>query len=112
MRRVLHFLVILYYVASSYAVSQERTSLIVSELHHSSSRQAQTQIDTGCTQLHAGLPNYRHAKPKSICALEFAPVEKTYFLPQVSSRVFQFQSHSLKSLYSIESILYRGPPSI
>lgn len=85
--------------------------MIVSALHHSSSREGQGQIAADWSRLDGSFPNYREAKPKAIGALNVVRDQKLDFLPQVSRRVFHIQAHSLKSLFSIERILDRAPPS-
>jgi hypothetical protein len=112
MRRIAQFLFLLFYVASSYATNQERIRLIVSELYHSSSRDGQSQIDADWSRLDGSFPNYREAKPKAIGALKVVRDQNLDFLPQVSHRVFHIQGHSLKSLFSIECILDRAPPTL
>ncbi len=111
MRRVLQILFLLFYVASTYAIGQERTSLIVSELQHSGSREGQSQVGDGCRQLDPSRPIYRQAKPRTICAFEVGRGLNVRFLPHVSGRAIPLQLHSLKSLCSIERILDRAPPS-
>jgi len=110
MREILQFLFIAFYVASSYVVSQERTALLVSELHHSASREGQPQIDTPCDHLDGGLPNYRHAKPKPLAAVAVGKNQAINLLPKTSERFIQIQTYSLKSLCVTESILSRAPP--
>ena len=110
MREILQFLFIAYYVASSYAVSQERIRFLVSELHHSACREGQPQIDTPCDHLDGGLPNYRHAKPRACAAVAIAQNQPVFSLTRTSERVVQIQTCSLKSLCVTESILSRAPP--
>ena len=66
LRRLSYLLFLLFYFASSYAISQERTRLIVSELQHSASHADQPQFDNGCEQVRNSYPNYQRAKPKTI----------------------------------------------
>ena len=110
MRRLLYFLLIVHYVAASNAVGQERTGVLVSELHHSS-RDSGFLLDTQCSHLDGSLPNYRHAKPKPLCAAAIGQHQPARFLPHVSEREFHLQINPLKSLCRIECILSRAPPS-
>jgi hypothetical protein len=110
MRRGVQVLFLLFYVASSYAVYQERTRLIVIDFQHSSTRGSMASIEPGFSKLDVDFPNYRQAKPKSICALCLVSLHTSYFLPAVSERVFHSPSRSLKSLHVDSSVLSRAPP--
>jgi hypothetical protein len=110
MSRVSQVLFALFYVASSYSVTQERTSLLVDELRHSSSHAAQTQIGEGCPQLIDGLPMYRQAKPAANVAFLITPGSSFEFVPHSAERSFHPQTHSLKSLSTRESVSSRAPP--
>jgi hypothetical protein len=110
MRRVLQFLFLVFYFASSYAISQERTALIVSELQHSSSRESATQLDAGCKQLHNSFPNFRQAKPKAGGDTSFAGAALVAFLPELCEQSFHLQIFPLKSRTTIERIPSRAPP--
>jgi len=109
--RISQIVFLLFYVASSYAITQERTSLIVSELYHSSSRSNQLQFDSGCKQLRNGFPNFQRARIKTICALQIGRNLNGNSLSPISQPTFPVQLRSLKSLHSAESILDRAPPS-
>jgi hypothetical protein len=109
--RISQIVFLLFYVASSYAITQERTSLIVSELYHSSSRSNQFEFDSGCEQLRNGFPNFQRANPKTICALQIGRKLNVNSISPISQPAFPVQLRSLKSLYSAESILDRAPPS-
>ena len=56
MRAVWQLLFLIFYAASSYAVSQERTAFIVEEFYRSASGVGQSQIDGSYDRLE-GLPN-------------------------------------------------------
>ncbi len=109
MRRTFHLLFLVFYVASSYAISQERIRLIVSELEHSSSHDVQTQVDTGCKQLRNGFPNYQRAKPKTICSLCFGE-NQPVCLSELSEPFFQRQTDPYVLHSDRESVLSRAPP--
>ena len=111
MRRILRLLFLVFYVASSYAVSQERVGLIVSEVQRSSSREDGTQLDTDYSQPANAFPMYRQAKPKAGSDAYFGPVESVHFLAHESERSFHTQTSPLKSLRTIEQLLSRAPPS-
>ena len=112
MRRILQLLFLVFYVASSYAVSQERVRQVVSELQRSSSTEDGTLLDTGHNQSVNAFPIYRQAKPKAGCDAYFGPVESVHFLPHEAERSFHAQTASLKPLRSIELLLSRAPPSL
>lgn len=62
MRIVSHLLFLVFYVASSYAITQERTSLVIQELGHSLKASGDAQFDSACKQLRNGYPNFSEAK--------------------------------------------------
>lgn len=111
MKAALRLLFLLFYVASSYAITQERTALIVEKFQRSSSRDDGTQVKKGCKSLFDGFPKYRQAKPKASFDLYFHHTEAVHLLPHVSDRSFELQTISLKSLFSLASILFRAPPA-
>ena len=111
LRRIFYLLFLVFYVASSYAISQERVRLIVSELQHSASHADQLQLDNGCEQVRNGFPNFQRAKPKTISILCFG-LEPLLQQPRVSEVSFHLHpTTSFKSLYRGESVLSRAPPS-
>ena len=112
MRRISQLLFLVFYVASSYAISQERVSQVVSDLQRSSSREDGAELDTDHNPSVHGFPIYRQAKPKAGCDAYFGPVESVHLLPHESDRSFHAQTSSLKSLRSIERLLSRAPPSL
>jgi hypothetical protein len=105
------FLFLLFYVASSYAITQERISLAVEAVQASSSRDNKSQVDEKPDQAAKGFPNYRQAKPKTGSDLYLIDTEAVSHLPRVSTTSFEPQSVSFKSLFSLESILDRAPPA-
>jgi hypothetical protein len=108
MRRSLQIIFILLYVASTYATKQALTRIIVSELQHSSQDdQAQTRSRS---QIEAGFPKHREAKPNPTCSLDVVQIDRVDVLPVFSECVFHLHIHSLKSLNTIQSISSRAPP--
>jgi hypothetical protein len=102
---------LVFYIASSYAVSQERVHLIVTEMQHSTSRDGDVQFDDGCKQLRNGYPNFQRAKPKSLPILCFGN-DPVLHQPAASNRDFHVHpTPSLESLYRGQRILSRAPPS-
>jgi hypothetical protein len=111
LRRLAYLFFLFFYVACTYAISQERVRLIVTELHHSAAHANEQQLDTGCEQLRNGFPNFQRAKPKTISILCFG-LEPLLHQPRTSERSFHFHSTtSFKSPYRRESVLSRAPPS-
>jgi hypothetical protein len=112
LRRIVILLFLVFYFASSYAISQERIRLIVSEVQHSTSLGGQMQVDDGSNQLPDAFPNYRQAKPKTTCVLDFGLTPQPDLPPRVSERSFDIHSTtSFASLYRGENVLSRAPPS-
>jgi hypothetical protein len=109
-RRISQLLFLVFYVASSYAISQERVGLIVSELQRSSSKIDGTHLDAARGQSHDTFPTYRQAKPKAASDAYFGPMELVHLLPHQSERSFHAQTFPLKSLRGIELLLSRAPP--
>jgi len=111
LKRIFLLLFLLFYVASSYAISQERVRLIVSEIQHSSGHDDGSQVDAGCKKLRNGFPNYQRAKPKTICVLYVGQNLSLQLVRHVSDRSFHPHTLSFKSLDSSKSVLSRAPPS-
>jgi hypothetical protein len=110
MRRSVQILFLIFYLASSYAVSQERTTLLVADLQHCGSRGDDSSIDPGSAQLQNDFPNFRQAKPKGPCVLYFERSESVSLLPLVSKRSFHPLTYSLQPLYLDANVLSRPPP--
>jgi hypothetical protein len=110
MRWVFQLAFLMFYSASSYAIGQERISLVVDEVQHSLARPDGLQFDSGCNQLRNGFPNFRQAKPETLCMLYFGVTQKFELWRVEAEREFHTQSHPLKSLDTIEIILTRAPP--
>ena len=109
MRRICLLTFVLCYVASSYAVTQARTSFLVGEFEHSS-RPSQAQVDGPCKQVNSAFPSYRQAKPNPIFGSYILQARQPDISPVVSERLFHVQTVSLKSIDSIDSIPSRAPP--
>jgi hypothetical protein len=110
-RKLTRLAFLLFYVASSYAVGQERTRIIVRELEHSSSREDRADIDSGCERLVDSFPKYRQAKLRANSDLFFGSVGPIDLQRGLSEHSFAPQVHSLKSVESFEDALSRAPPS-
>jgi hypothetical protein len=112
MRRTAQFLFLLFYIASSYATCQELTTVVASQVRHFSGPAGRSSsFETGVKYFGSDPPNFKQAKPRTICALEIALNLKFVFLPHVRESVWPVQIHSLKSLHSIQRALDRAPPS-
>jgi len=111
MGRISNLLFLLFYIASGYAVRQERATLLVSALTHSCSRDDETQFNARKEQPDGGCPYYRQAKPKGIAfhALGWGPL--AHALPTGSERPLHAQSFSLKSQDTLASAGWRAPPA-
>jgi hypothetical protein len=110
LRRIFHLVFLVFYFASSCAISQERVRLIVSEIQHSAERSDDTQFDDGCKQLRNGFPNFQRAKPRTISIL-WIGLHCFLDKPSVSDRSFDLRPPiSFKSLYRGDRVLVRAPP--
>ena len=110
MSRPFQLVFLLFYIGSSYAITQERTSVQADQVRHSCPKGEHTQIHEHCKHLAHQYPNYREAKPKTGCDLYFWPRESVHLRPCVSERGFHPQTYSFKSLATLRTILLRGPP--
>jgi hypothetical protein len=97
MRHGIQILFLIFYVASSYAISQERTSLVVSDIQHGGSRADIPSVDSRFDRLDADYPNFRHAKPKDTCDIYFWHFESVHLVPHVVERSFHPLTVSLGS---------------
>jgi hypothetical protein len=109
MRATAQLLFLLFYIASSYAKGQERTAFIASRLVHSGTLD-QCALQAGHGQLDPAWPEYREAKPKTICATSLGISRSVPFREQISEQVVQPPLESEKSLCSLEHSLDRAPP--
>ena len=64
MKHLFRVLFVLFYVSSSYAVTQTRTSDVLTEIDHIASGTGKTQIHESCKRLDSGYPNYRQAETR------------------------------------------------
>jgi hypothetical protein len=111
MKRLLLLLFLLFYVASSYAISQERVRLIAGEVQHSPAHQGEVQIEDDRQETPDDFPNYRQAKPKTICIVAIGPAPHFVIIPLNADG--SLNVHSVSSLYALyrgESVLSRAPP--
>jgi hypothetical protein len=109
MRTILKLAFLVFYLASSYAITQERTVMIAGAVQHSSAKHDQTQVDKNSREAHDGFPNYRQAKPKTGAGINFRQTPAVFVL-DVCSETLETQSVSFKALFSLECSLSRAPP--
>ena len=109
MKAVLQLSFIVFYLASSYAITQERTELQVER-----SQQAATgnsgSIDQACHECHFAFPHFRQATPKAGAVAYFSHMEAVHLIPHVATGSFPAQKVSFKSISSLENTLLRAPP--
>jgi hypothetical protein len=111
LKRTLYLSFILFYVASSYAVSQERVHLIVELVQHTTSHDDRMQIEADGKQIRDGFPNYRQAKPKTICVFDFGLVPQLCCVPPPSDGFMHFDPTVKIQLLTLSgSVLSRAPP--
>jgi hypothetical protein len=111
MRRTVQLLFLLFYIASSYAIGQERTAVIASAVLQSGYSEDHLARCRSGKQLDPSWPNYHEAKPKTICASEVGQHQAIHFRAPVAERVVPPTSQSEKSLFSLENTLDRAPPA-
>ena len=111
MHRISYFAFLLFYVASTDAISGERVVMIVSGLQQSPPTGDRTRLDAG-KQLPQGFPNYREAKPRGGAGLPFGRTKSVHTPPNLNERCIHPQTHPLKALFSLESVLLRAPPIV
>jgi hypothetical protein len=109
--RLLQLLFLFFYIDCSYAVSQERVRLIVSEVQHAAQRSDDMQFGDGCTRSHDGFPNFQRAKPRTFCALGLGRDPIGEIQSALSGRSFFPQIISFNSLYRTQKVPTRAPPS-
>lgn len=109
MRQVLQLVFLLFYVASAYAITQERVSLIVQEIQHSTSRDEQQQFDDSCKQLRNGYPHYREAKTVNTDKY-VRPATVVHSAPAIRIRFFVPHITSFQIDVSLETSCPRAPP--
>jgi len=110
MPRIFHILFLMFYVASCYAIGQERTSFVASNLRLSGSHDCQDALRSRTAELNPGWPNYREAKPKPITAIEMVPQQFVSLRPHVNGYALSPQLSSLKPQYTLQRALDRAPP--
>jgi hypothetical protein len=111
LKRTLYLSFIVFYVASSYAVSQERVRLIVEFVQHTTSHDNHVQIEADGNQVRDGFPNYRQAKPKTVCVLDFGLVPQLRCLPPPSDGFMYVDPTVRLQLRTLSgSVLSRAPP--
>jgi hypothetical protein len=112
MKRLFLSLFLFFYVASSYAISQERVRLIVGEVQHSPTHRGEVQIEDDWRDTQDHFPNYRQAKPKTVCIVAVGPAPRIVIIPPDTDGSLNIHSvSSLKTLYRDESVLSRAPPA-
>jgi hypothetical protein len=109
MSQILQIFFLLFYVASSYAITQERTRLIADKVQRSTAKNQQ-ELDVSLKYLHDGFPNFREAKPKSICVVDIGNNPSRCHSLEVRERVSALHRTSLRSLSAIRRLFGRPPP--
>jgi hypothetical protein len=108
MKAVFQLAFCLFYVASSYAITQERTEIVASTFQQSSGDE--TQVKQHSPRIHKGFPRYREAKPKT--GAEFALLEGSLgevpFLIPVA--LLEIRESSFKSITVFDRAASRAPP--
>ena len=106
---IFQVLFLVFYMASSYAVTQERTGLTAERFDSNSVGSQERQADCGAEHHLQKFPNYREAKPK--IAFD-GPLKDRLDTPAplASERCFSPLIHSFESIISTQTILSRAPP--
>jgi hypothetical protein len=111
MSQMAQLLFLVFYIASAYATAQEQTSAVASQVQRFSQPGALScSVDADAKYFGRNFPNFKQAKPLSICALEIGQNVKSVFLPHISESVCPIQIQSLKGRPIIECALDRAPP--
>jgi hypothetical protein len=108
MKIVLQLLFLLFYVASSYVVTQERTMRSLGECLEVFT-QAPSEIDSESRPYSKGLPKFGQAKPKAGSDAWFAQAVPGHRLEIVLERPAA-QRICYKDLLTFESLSSRSPP--
>jgi hypothetical protein len=111
-RRTLSVVFVLFYMASSYAVTQERTDLIAGRVRDSASERRQSHLEERASYLVDAFPQYREAKPKAGCDLFFSRPVSLGPLPNISERCFRVDDYAPACTTDLEGFLSRAPPAI
>jgi hypothetical protein len=106
MKAVLQLSFFVFYIASSYAVTQERTVLQVQR----SQAAGNPTLEQTCHECHFAFPHFRQAKPKHGADSFFFHTESVHLIPHVSEHTFTVQTVSFKSIASLENTHLRAPP--
>lgn len=93
MRRISYSAFLLFYIASTDAISQERVFITWAELQRSLPPGDRTRLDAG-NRLPQGFPKLREAKPKGGLCLSFG-CTKPIYLSNLNQRRVQPQARSL-----------------
>jgi hypothetical protein len=109
MKALLQLSFLAFYIASSYAITQERAALQVEGAEDRLSGQTGS-FEQNCQDCHFAFPHFRQAKPKPTADVHFFRVELAQVLPVVSTRVFAAQTISFKSISTLENTHLRAPP--
>jgi hypothetical protein len=102
-------LFLLFYVVSSYAISQQRIANIVSRVQRSRSNTDLAQVNSDGALQKSDFPNYRQAKPKTMAIARVSQIT-LHDLPRVTGSSFESVQCFWKSTRSNECILSRAPP--
>ena len=111
MKAARQLLFIVFYLSCSYAVTQERTYHAAGEFQ--SSANDHVQLNENLSDPGHGFPHFRQAKPKAGPEREFrfTDTDTVPLPPEISHWTLFIQKVSLKSIFSVESVLSRAPPA-
>jgi hypothetical protein len=110
-KRIHYLLFLVFYFASSYAVSQERTRIVVGEVQYSKSASDEVQVQDGRSQVRDTFPNYKQARPRMVSAVDMDLASQRELKPGLSeASLAGFSKSLLQSLYDGASFLSRAPP--
>ena len=112
MRPLTRILFVLFYVCSSYAITQTRTSDFLTEFDHVVSRAGKTQIHESCRQFASGYPNYRQAKPKPVHhdSSNYGEIARLHI--QSAAAFTAPTTISARSTFDADPLFSRPPPSL
>jgi hypothetical protein len=103
---------LLFYVASSYAITQVRSKFTAEQVRQSTESDGKTQIREPYEELSQGFPQYRQAKPKPGVHVFFHEARTIQPEPPASSRSFEPRTFPFHHAVSRGSVPSRAPPLV